>query len=135
VAYEALGLRPSLLFLRPQHVCTPMLKSEVQEVYDIAKEEILASMSRTREGKNLNQYLYLDYMYLKGKIINKRISKKHFSVGVVSPSKLRKFITKPTHKMACINDVQLTEERYEELRKVQIDAFEELFPTKSKFEI
>ena len=135
VAYKALGLRPSLLFLRPQHVCTPMLKSEVQEVYDIAKEEILASMSRTREGKNLNQYLYLNYMYLKGKIINKRLSKKHFSVGVVSPSKLRKFITKPTHKLACINDVQLTEERYEELRKIQIEAFEELFPTKSKFEI
>ena len=92
-------------------------------------------MSRTREGKNLNQYLYLNYMYLKGKIINKRLSKKHFSVGVVSPSKLRKFITKPTHKLACINDVQLTEERYEELRKIQIEAFEELFPTKSKYEI
>jgi hypothetical protein len=37
--------------------------------------------------------------------------------------------------MACINYVQLTEERYAELRRVQIEAFEELFPTKSKFEI
>ena len=134
-AREALGLRPTFYFMRPHHICSPMFKSECEELYNKVEPAIRKSISRVRTGENLNQYLFLDYMYLKGKIINERISKKHFSVGVVSPSKLRKFITKPTHKMACINDVQLTEERYEELRKVQIDAFEELFPAKSKFEI
>ena len=74
-------------------------------------------------------------MYLKGKIINERISKKHFSVGVASASKLQKFVTEPTRKMACINDVQLSEERYEELRKVLLDSFEKLLPEKSKFEL
>ena len=74
VAYEALGRRPSPLFLRPQHVCTPMLKSEVQAVYNAKREEIIGSMTTTRSAKNLNQYLFLDYMYLKGKIINERLS-------------------------------------------------------------
>ncbi|MBQ5737130.1 MAG: hypothetical protein IIW97_05910 [Alistipes sp.] len=133
-AREALGLRPTFYFMRPQHICSPMFKSECEELYDKVEPVIRNSISRVRTGENLNQYLFLDYMYLKGKIINERISKKHFSVGVVSASKLRKFITQPTHKMACINDVQLTEERYEELRRVQIEAFEELFPKKSKFE-
>ena len=133
-AREALGLRPTFYFMRPQHICSPMFKSECEELYDKVEPVIRTSISRVRTGENLNQYLFLDYMYLKGKIINERISKKHFSVGVVSASKLRKFITQPTHKMACINDVQLTEERYEELRRVQIEAFEELFPKKSKFE-
>lgn len=133
-AREALGLRPTFYFMRPQHICSPMFKSECEELYDKVEPVIRNSISRVRTGENLNQYLFLDYMYLKGKIINERISKKHFSVGVVSASKLRKFITQPTHKMACINDVQLTEERYEELRRVQIEAFEELFPNKSKFE-
>lgn len=135
VAYEALGRRPSYLFLRPQHVCTPMLKSEVQAVYDASKEKILGSMTPTRSGKNINQYLFLDYMYLKGKIINERLSKKHFSVGVVSARKLRDFIVNPTHKLTCVNDVKLSEERYEELRAALIAAFEERFPKKSKFEI
>jgi hypothetical protein len=37
-----------------------MLKSEVTEVYNMAREQILSSMSTTRTDKNLNQYLYLD---------------------------------------------------------------------------
>lgn len=112
-----------------------MLKSVCEEVYQKVEPKIRESITITRTGDNLNQYLFLDYMYLKGKIINERISKKHFSVGVASANKLQKFVTKPTHKMACINDVQLSEERYEELRKVLLDSFEELLPEKSKFEI
>lgn len=135
LAYTLIQKQPSITFLRPQHVCTPMLKSEVTEVYELAKEKILSSMSATRTDKNLNQYLYLDYMYLKGNIINERISKKHFSVGIVSASKLREFIENPTHKLTCINDVQLTETRYEELRSVLLSAFNNALPNKSKFEI
>lgn len=134
-ARRALGMRTSRLFLRPQHVCTPMLKSEVQGLYDKIGDEIVGSMTTTRSAKNLNQYLYLDYMYLKGKIINERLSKKHFSVGVVSASKLRKFIERPTHKLTCINDVQLSEERYKELRKALLESFEAALPSKSKYEI
>lgn len=136
VARQALGLcSKTLLIMRPQHICSPMFKSECEELYEKVEPAIRQSISRVRTGENLNQYLFLDYMYLKGRIINERISKKHFSVGVTSVNKLRKFITRPTHKMACINDVQLTEERYIELRKVLIDSFEELLPRKSKFEI
>ena len=134
LAYSLLGKQASITFLRPQHVCTPMLKSEVTEVYEMAKEQILSSMSTTRTDKNLNQYLYLDYMFLKGKLINERISKKHFSVGIVSSKKLRQFIEHPTHKLTCINDVQLSEARYTELHNTLIDAFETLLPNKSKFE-
>ncbi len=134
VAREALCIKPSRLFLRPQHVCTPMLKSEVRAVYTAMKHRILQSMTTTRSAKNLNQYLYLDYMYLKGKIINERLSKKHFSVGVVSAKKLRQFIESPTHKLTCVNDVQLSEERYTELRQALIDAFERKLPNRSKYE-
>ena len=135
LARKALGLCPSLFFLRPQHICSPMLKSVCEEVYaKVPKEIAKTSSSRTRTAEDLNQYLFLDYMYLKGLLINKRHSKKHFSVGIASVSQLQKFITMPTHKLACINDVQLTEERYAELREVQLQAFEERFPQKSKYE-
>ena len=135
LAYHVLGEKAPIYFLRPQHICSPMLKSEVTEVYNMAKEQILSSMSTTRTDKNLNQYLYLDYMYLKGKLINERLSKKHFSVGIVSAQKLREFIEQPTHKLTCINDVQLTEARYEELRSTLLSAFDKILPERSKYEV
>ena len=111
-----------------------MLKSEVTEAYNLGKEEILSSMSTTRTGNNLNQYLYLDYMYLKGKLINERLSKKHFSIGIVSAQKLREFIEYPTHQLTCINDVQMSEARYKELHKVLLETFDSKFPETSKYE-
>lgn len=135
MARRALGLKERSLFLRPQHVCTPMFKSECGEVYSKMPAEIAkTAAARVRNGENLNQYLFLDYMYLKGRLVNKRLSKKHFSVGIVSGEKLHRFITNPSHKLVCINDVQLSEERYTELRKALLDAFEERFPQKSKYE-
>ena len=134
VAYSVLNRRPSICYLRPQHVCTPMLKTQVQEVYNLAKDKIHASMSTTRNASNLNQYLYLNYMYLKGNLINEKLSKKHFSVGIVSADKLRNFIEHPTHKLTCINDVQLTDARYKELQETLLDAFNNLLPNTSKYE-
>ena len=135
LARRALGLKQRWFFLRPQHVCTPMFKSECGEVYSKMPAEIAkTSASKIRNSDNLNQYLFLDYMYLKGRLVNKRLSKKHFSVGIVSGEKLHRFITKPSHKLVCINDVQLSEERYIELRNVLLNAFEERFPQKSKYE-
>ena len=135
IARRALGLKPRWFFLRPQHICTPMFKSECGEVYSKVPAEIAkTAASRIRNEHNLNQYLFLDYMYLKGRLVNKRLSKKHFSVGIVSGEKLHHFITNPSHKLVCINDVQLSEERYTELRKALLDAFEERFPQKSKYE-
>lgn len=134
-ARKALGLKPSICFLRPQHICTPMLKSVCEEVYNKAEGEILSSLTTTRNSSNLNQYLFLDYMYLKGKLINKRLSKKHFSLGIVSESKISKFLKSPTHGLVCINDVQMSEETYKEIRKSLLETFELILPEKSKYEI
>lgn len=135
LARKALGMKGSLRFLRPQHICTPMLKSECETLYNLVNKEIKESLTRVRSSNNLSQYLYLDYMYLRGKIINERLSKKHFSVGVTSAKKLHEFVTHPTHKLTCINDVQLSEERYMELRTTLLEAFEAALPKKSKFEL
>ena len=135
MARRALGMKPSLFFLRPQHVCTPMIKSECEEMYERVKDDLLATITMTRTAKNISQYVFLNYMYLKGTLQNKRLSKRHFSLGITSVKKLREFITNPTRKFTCINDVKLSHERFEELRRVLIEAFETLLPNKSKYEI
>jgi len=136
LARKALGMNSSCFFTRPQHICSPMLKSECEELYVKVKDDIHdTSKTRTRTAENLNQYLYLDYMNYKGLVIKEKISNKHFSVSVASPSSLRDFLHRPTRKLVCINDVHLSDKRYEELRDAILDAFESSFPVKSKYEL
>ena len=136
LAREALGLKPSVFFTRPQHICSPMFKSVCDEVYEKVNAQIReTSATRTRTENNLNQYLFLDYMNYKGLVINEKISNKHFSVSVASPESLRNFLQNPTRNLVCINDVHLSEKRYEALRDAILDAFESVFPEKSRFEL
>ena len=135
IARKAIGLKPSVCFLRPQHICTPMLKSQCEELYQKVETEIISSLTRTRSSNNLNQYMFLDYMYLRGMLINKRMSKKHFSLGVASEDKIRKYIQSPKHSLVCINDVQMSEESYNEIRRTLLNTFEQVLPEKSRFEL
>ena len=128
------AMKPSCSFLRPQHICSPMLKSVCQELYDKAQPEILASLSRIRTGDDFNQYLYLDYMYLNGRLISERLSKKHVSVGATSVSRIKRALLHPTKKLICINDVHLSEEKYLCLREAILNTFEQVFPKQSKYE-
>ena len=135
LARKVLGMKPSCCFLRPQHICSPMYRSMCEEVYELANDEVKkTSASRTRTDENLNQYLFLEYQYYKGRLQSEKMSNKHISVALASPEKLRKAILQPSGKMLCVNDVRLSEERYEVLRSAMIDAFEEKFPLKSRFE-
>lgn len=134
LARKALGLKPSYIFLRPQHICSPMLKSQCKEVYKKVQSEIIASLTRTRTAGNYTQYLFLDYIYLKGMAINEKISKKHFSTAIASANTIKNFILHPTRKLMCINDVRLSEKRYQKLHTTILNAFENRFPKKSRFE-
>lgn len=134
-ARKALGMRKSWKFIRPQHTCTPMFRSECEKLYQILEADILNSLTRTRTQDNLNQYLFLDYQFYKGRMIQEKISNKHFSVALASPEKLSSYILNPSRKLMCVNDVHLSEKRYEALRTAMIDAFEKKFPLKSRFEL
>ena len=136
LARKALGMKQSCFFTRPQHICSPMLKSQCDELYAKVEDEIRkTSATRTRTEENLNQYLFLDYMNYKGMVVREKISNKHYSVAVASPDTLRDFLHNPTRNLVCINDVRLSESRYESLRGAILDAFESTFPAKSRFEL
>ncbi|MCR5519430.1 MAG: hypothetical protein K6F21_03775 [Bacteroidales bacterium] len=135
MARKALGLARSLVFVRPQHICSPMLKSASEACYAALEDEILAKSSRLRKPENPNQYLYLDYMYYSGRLVPQRISNKHLSQGVYSAAQIAAFIRKPSTAFACINDVEMSDEKYLAMRAEMLAAFEERFPEKSRFEL
>lgn len=131
----AAGKKPSTTFIRPQHICTPMLKSMSEEAFAVNEMAIRKSISITRTADNLNQYLFMDYLYYMNKVIDRKISNKHISVALASPRSIAKRILHPKHKLMCINDVHLGAKHYEVMRKAILDAFEEYFPQKSKYEL
>ena len=134
-ARKALGMRPKCCFLRPQHICAPMFRSECSKAYEAVKEDILATLSRTRRAENITQYLFTDFAYLKGRIINRRQPSKHFSMAVASPEKIESYLRAPERALVCINDVQLGDKQYRAMHDMLHRVFEDIFPKKSKFEI
>lgn len=135
LARKALGMKKSCMFIRQQHICTPLLKSEVGEVYRAVEKDLLSSLTMLRESKNVNQYLFTDYMFYKGAAINEKLSRKHISLASASAKKVRKAICNPSEDLLCINDVNMSDERFAKLHRAIISAFEESFPEKSSFEL
>ena len=135
LARRALGMRPSCRFVRPQHICTPMLRAQSEELYAKVEDEIRRTAAcKVRNEQNVTQYLFLNYLHYKGRVVHHRISKRHFSVSVASMDKLRDFLLRPTKSMVCINDVKLPDGRYSEMRAMMHEAFEASLPEKSKYE-
>lgn len=134
LARAALGKKRSLYAVRPQHICSPMLKSCCEELYSKVESQIMDSLSPLRERKNYNQYLFLDYMLFSGKAISRSLSVKHFSLGASSIGKISDFITAPGRDFACINDVTMSETRFLSCRDSILEAFGRRFPDKSKYE-
>ncbi|MCR4827906.1 MAG: hypothetical protein K5864_00400 [Bacteroidales bacterium] len=135
MARKALGLNPSLLFLRPQHICSPMLKSQCEEAYQKLEADILATASPLRTATNPNQYLFLDYMYHKGLLTARRLSNKHISQGVWSAEKIAHYIEHPQTTLACINDVEMSDEHYNAMKQAILNAFQKKYPNKSQYEL
>lgn len=134
MARKALGMKPGLCFVRAQHICLPLLRSQCQEVSTILDGEIKATLSRVRNDSNVNQNLMLDYIYYKGMAVSERIQSKHFSLAVTGMDTLTAFLESPSRKLCCINDVKIPESKYLLMRESLLAAFEKSFPSRSRFE-
>ncbi len=134
LARKALGMKTGVSFIRPQHICSPMLRSASAEVYQRLEQDILSTASPMRTPQNPNQYLFLDYMYYSGRLIPHRISNKHISQGVWSAEKIADYIEHPRSSFACINDVEMSDEKFHRMQECMLEAFEKRFPKKSPYE-
>lgn len=128
LARKALGMAPGLLFVRPQHTCSPMQKSACEEVYARIGDELEASISPLREKYNVNQYVFLDYLYYGGRTVkDAAISNLHLSLAVKSADQVCDAILNPRTSFVCINDVKLSEPQYLEMKTRILEAFEKKF--------
>lgn len=135
LAREAAGLAPSPLYRRPQHTCGALLRSVCEELFEREGARIEASVTPLRSRDNYNYYLFMDYAFHTGRTFERRVSNKHFSTAVASPSRVCSFIASPSRDFVCINDVNMSEEKFVLFREKLTATFESLYPHKSRFEL
>ena len=135
LARKALGLGPSGTFMRPQHSCAPMLRSESEKLFSAVESEILSSVTRTREDCNVNQYLFQDYLYYKGLALRRQFGTGHISLAVGPLCRIKWLVRHSSAKIMCINDVQMSQRRFERYRAGLLSAFDAKFPKPSRFEL
>ena len=135
LARETAGLEKSMFYLRPQHICYALLKSRCEELFEDRKSEIMASVTRLRERVNYNIYLYSDYIHYLGASENRKQSNKHYSLAVASLEEIVSFIRSPFTDFVCINDVQMSDAKFQTYHEGITTAFELAFPEKSSYEL
>ncbi len=119
-------------FVRPQHTCTPMLKSKNEAVFAQIEDKLV--ITPLRDIRNVNQYVYTDYHYYTNNVTLQRIPTKHCSMAIYSGKAIAQRILHPRKALLCINDVSMSEAKAQAMRTILHAAFSERFPLKSHFE-
>ena len=135
LARKAAGAAPGPFFVRPQHTLHAARKSWCEDMFREMEEDLLSSLSRVREEKNILYYIYSDCLYYRGLVERRKISNKHFSLAAASISSIERFLLQPTSDFVCINDVSMSDDRFESTRRALLNAFDCLLPQKSKYEL
>lgn len=132
-AQEALGIEPGSNFLMPYHWPHPMLKSYCLEILQIQADKYRKQVSALRTKENVNQYLFLDYMYLGGVSDNVEQSRAYIepSKGI---KKVIETISGSEAKVLCFNDNGIQDWDYPIFRKEVCRAFRKKLPEPCKYE-
>ena len=113
-----------------QHSTISYKMSVIKNCFKKYKKFILNSLSKFREEKNLNQYLYAFYQMVEDTILNKP---QKFGGYFVKPDNIEKIISKnfKNYDFICLNDgLNMTENDWNKI----LSKFEKQLPEKSKYE-
>ena len=135
LARKVAGRPRRLTFIRPQHTCLGMFRSLSEELFALEEQEILSKISRLRVKDNYSHYLFVDYAHYCGRTFRRKISNRHFSTAVAPVEKVCAFLEHPDADFACINDVNMSADKYDRYHDLLLAAFERVLPAKSGFEL
>ena len=119
------------------HTITPMRKSTWERLFDKYKERIENSCSAFRRPKNTTQELVNSWHFLSNNYSKDYTLKANY-IGIKDIENQNTLKQKMENsQVICINDGNIEKETlpFEEVKKIILNTFEELFPEKSKYEI
>lgn len=92
------------VYVKPDHICLIHSKKVYEEVWKRAEHTLRDSITKKREPINLNQYLFVDYLYYSNQCNIKRLNYAYVQTGKVSPEKMYNMITVSDYDLVCIHD-------------------------------
>ena len=115
------------------HSVTPMLKSVCEYIHSKYEIPIYNSLSKFREAKNINQYVYMYYMYFMNMYNNVHLDSRYTSFSDNTQNEIFDFIKNKRQKVLCINDAGYKgKPTYTKL--LFKSAFQYIFPKICKYE-
>ena len=121
------------ILVRPEHCPAPMRKEIVDKVGEICKEEISASISKIRQPKNVNQYIYPLYEYFTNNYDSDIYSFVYLRLKD-DLTRIRTTILHSDFQIVCLNDGSNIKD-YSKTRLALQNIFAEKFPDKCKYEV
>lgn len=126
-----LGVEQGKRVVTTQHATISYKKDWILNCYNKYKDKILNSITRFRDEKNYNQYLYGFYQMTNNVIEN---SSKDIVSYTVKKNQIKKILKDDfsSHDFVCINDDNnASKEHWEQI----INKIDKLLPNKSKYEV
>jgi len=126
-----IGKKQNKRVISTQHSTISYKKSSIKNCFNKYKKYFLYSLSKFREEKNLNQYIYAFYQMIEETILNKR---QKVGVYIVKPSNIENILTKNfnNYDFVCLNDeLEMTENDWNKI----LSKFENKLSKKSKYEL
>lgn len=138
VAARIARKEPMRGFVKPAHFFSPMIRSVNRDIAFTAQDDIKKSISRFRTTYNINQYFYLDYYIFSGLSISVPFAYRAKRAAFDHPSKAKAIasdITSGRYQIYCINDEYHSNNNFDYAINTIRDAFEQILPEKSKWEV
>lgn len=117
------------------HLPQPFLKSTWDQVWEKEEDSLIASCSRFREKKNINQYIMRYWQLASGKYININPQKDSicFQLDTNNVNIAARYIVSHKKKIITLNDNESTD--FEYCKPIINNAFNSILPEKCSFEI
>lgn len=132
-----LSFCPRFPGMAQHHLPTSLLKSTYNELWEKEKELLnFTCVNKFRSTTDVNQWLFREWQLASGNFIPRNVSiGKSFIISKSNKDQVVNYIKGSKGKMICINDGKMTDADFDYLKKEVINAFSQILPNKSSFEL
>lgn len=120
--------------MRPYHITASMTKESLLQVKKLCGDKIPSTITKLRDVKNVNQYIYSYYQYFTGNYESKVITYKYFTMSDKTFNAIRQTILSNDYQWVCLNDSKYIQ-NYGITRGMLIETFKKKFPNRCRYEL
>ena len=130
---NALHAESEYQLVRPEHCVAAIRKETADKISELCEDQIAASISKMRQTKNINQYIYSLYEYFTDNYVDDICSFVYLTLKD-DLSAIKNTILHSHFQLVCLNDSNGIKD-YSKTRLALQNIFTEKFPDKCKYEI